>query len=60
LKGVGYVVRFAQDPAADAEHHRAMTPDEFLKGGFLAPGEEALEEYSIGQLAALVTALEAA
>jgi hypothetical protein len=47
LEGVLGVLPVAQEPAADAEHHGAVPPDEHLEGGLVAAGGEPFEEVAV-------------
>jgi hypothetical protein len=50
LESVFGVLRMAQNPAADAQHHRAVSPYQGGEGGLIAAGDEAREELAIRQV----------
>src|SRR5262249_25616954 len=50
LKGVVGVVNVAEDTPADTAHHRAVTPQQRLERGFVAPGDEMLQQLTVRPL----------
>src|SRR5262249_47787711 len=48
LEGVVHVPGVAEDAAADAQHHRAVPPDEQLEGGLVAVPHEARQKLRVG------------
>jgi hypothetical protein len=47
LKGVLGVARIGQQPAANTEHHRAVSADDRLEGGLVVVGKKAIEQQRI-------------
>jgi hypothetical protein len=52
LKSVVGVVYIAEDAPADATHHRAVTPQQRLERGFVASGDEMLQQLTVRPLLA--------
>ena len=53
MKSVFGILFLAQHTATDAQHHRAVAPNEHLERRFISLGDETLEKMGIGQTAVL-------
>src|SRR5262249_20750284 len=60
LKRILGIVRVPQDTPAHPEYHRAVPLDQDLKGGFLTPGQEGLQELAVRQSGRVVQESEPA